>query len=81
MADPTILIPFTVQELETVRVALLSAHYSASDEERTLRALMDGSEAERQKVLAIDRADAALRAMRYSLLVERVMAATPPAGG
>jgi hypothetical protein len=67
---------FTVEELETLRVALLSAHYSAMDEERALR---DGLEYGGLSPAARERgeesrAKAALRAHAYHLLVERVMA-------
>lgn len=66
------------EELETLRVALLSAHYSALDEERALRARLDsGGYANDSEREAVDsgRAAAGLRAFRYQVLLERVMAA------
>lgn len=67
---------FTDQELETLRVALLSAHYSALDEERVLRDRLDGLPRASDEALKTDhsRSMAALRAMRYGLLAERVLA-------
>lgn len=69
---------FTPEELETLRVALLSAHYNADDEERALRRILDSgtyADEDDRKVTEWGRTQAALRAMRYHLLAERVMAA------
>jgi len=67
---------FAPEELEHLRVALLSAHYSALDEERSLRTGIDygGLSPEAHERAEESRAKAALRAMAYHLLVERVMA-------
>jgi len=76
---PRAAMEFTAEELDTLRVALLSAHYSALDEERHLRRLLDvgihpGEESAERQRAEESRAKAALRAMAYHLLVERVMA-------
>jgi len=73
MAD----LSFTAEELETLRVALLSAHYSALDEERALRTGIErgGLSPEVRERAEDDRAKAAMRAFRYHLLVERVLKA------
>lgn len=77
MAD----LSFTTLELMTLRVALMSAYYSAAEEERTLREQLDlghYEDADHEKALAIGRVEAALRMHRYLLLAERVMAAAKP---
>jgi len=68
---------FTAEELEHLRVALLSAHYSALDEERALRDGLDygGLSPEARERGEESRAKAALRAYAYHLLAEKVMVA------
>lgn len=70
---------FTPEELETLRVALLSAHYAADDEERALRAR--AADSPLQRALDEDGAiRAATRAHAYQILAERVMAAQKQVG-
>lgn len=74
---------FTPEELETLRVALLTAHYAADDEERALRRRMTEWDVDDDARARIEhgRAKAALRAMAYHLLAERVLAAQSGASG
>lgn len=75
---------FTPEELETLRVALLSAHYAADDEERALRRKLDQMTPRftpEWSSTEDGRAKAALRAMAYHLLAERVMAVQGEAAG
>jgi len=76
---------FSPQELETLRVALLSAHYAADDEERALHRKLEALPHLSPEWMAAEdgRAKAAMRAFAYHLLAERVMAAqesTPVTG-
>jgi len=67
---------FAAEELEALRVALMTSHYHALDEERALRSLLDlghYEDADHRKVIDSGRADAALRAFRYHLLAERIV--------
>lgn len=73
---------FTAGELATLREALMTCHYLASDEEKTLRRQLDLGHVEdedHRRATEIGRVDAAYRAFRYHLLAERVLAAKPDA--
>lgn len=64
---------FTVHELETLRVALQSAYYSAADEERVLTGAPDGESNEDRRIREYGRTQAARRMQAYHLLTERVI--------
>jgi hypothetical protein len=73
---------FTTEELETLRVALQSAYYSAADEERHLadrlakyRPKHNGAACRDCELDEHGRVEAARRMQRYHLLTERVLAA------
>lgn len=65
---------FGDEELPVLREALLTCYYLASDEERSLAARLRGTEldATERSVTEHGRAAAALRAMRYAVLADRV---------